>query len=95
MHKILNTVIRNCFEQYRQKVIAWLISNSSDVMKFFFFVEIKSFNGQRVESEIINWSADVNGRSKIVGLKYKNWIFIELFLSNLQKFADFIPIFVF
>ena len=72
MQKISNTVIRNSLEQHRIKVIAWLISNLSDVLKFFCFSEIQSLNGLRVVSEIINWSADVNGRSTTVGLKYKN-----------------------
>ena len=54
MHKISNTVIRNCLEQYREKDRAWLFSNFFDGLKFFFFVEIQSFNGVRDVSEIVN-----------------------------------------
>jgi len=95
MQKISNTEIRCSLEQYRIIETAWLNSKLFDILKFFCFGEIKSINGVSVGSDIINWSADVNGRSIMFGLKYKNLIFTELFFSNPQKFADFIPIFVF
>ena len=83
--KISNTVIRKSLEQYRNKEIAWLISNFADALKLFCFVEIQSFNGVIIVSKVINWPADVNGRSLIVGLKYKNLIFIELFFQTCKS----------
>jgi hypothetical protein len=82
-------------------VVFWLSPDFFDSFQFIVCVEVESINRRTFVLEVINGPANVNSRSIICGLKYKNYCFELCFKvwkvenSNLRKFADSAPFFFF
>ena len=75
-------------------VASWMASDFFDSFEAFVFVEVDSINRRISGFKVINGPADVNSRSGTCRLKNKNYYFLN-YVSNLQKFADSAPFFIF
>jgi hypothetical protein len=62
--------------------------------QLFVFVQVHSINRRILPFKVINGPADVNSGSRTCGLKTRIIFFLN-YVSNLQKFADSAPFFVF
>ena len=92
--RTLSTVITVRLEEDGERVVVWLASDLSDSFEFFVFIQVEAMNRQIFPFEVINGSAVVNSRSITCALKNKNYFFL-IYVSNLRKFADSVPLILF
>ena len=87
----LSTVIIVRLEEDGKIVVTWLASDFFDSFQLFVFVQVHSINRRILPFKVINGPADVNSGSRTCGQE----LFFLNYVSNLQKFADSAPFFVF